>query len=162
MAVTDLSISFSYVWANYCYIIEVLWDSLLPSHEVKQLWRFLCHWFTSYFIGLCRYCLKQERSPCLMTKLNCVRCFNDSLGFIKHYIAFQVWQYVDGIIIDSLLSTYDNFGPAVQNTIFICYKCGSRTLQCIMEHLPAIVICKELIFSAVLLNQESSMSLNLP
>lgn len=81
-----------------------------------------------------------------MTKLNCVRCFSDSLGFIKQYIAFHLWQYVGGIVIDSLLSTHDKFGPPVQDNIFICHKCGSRTLQCIMEHLHAIVICKRLNF----------------
>ena len=62
-----------------------------------------------------------------MTKLNCVRCFNASLGFIKQYIAFHMWQYVGGIVIDGLLSTHDKFGPPVQEYIFICHKCGSRT-----------------------------------
>ena len=63
-----------------------------------------------------------------MTKLNFVRCFSDNLGFIKQYIAFHMWQYVGGIIIDSLLSTHDKFGPPVQDNIFICHKCDSRTL----------------------------------
>ena len=62
-----------------------------------------------------------------MTKLNCVRWFSDSLGCIKQYIAFHMWQYVGGIVIDSLLSTDDLFGPPVQH-IFFCHKCGSRTL----------------------------------
>ena len=57
-----------------------------------------------------------------MTKLNCDRCFRDTLGFIKQYIAFHLWQYVDGIVIDSLLSTHDKFGPPVQDNIFI-YHC---------------------------------------
>ena len=56
-------------------------------------------------------------------------------------IAFHMWQYVGGIVIDSLLSTHDKFSPPVQAHIFICHKCGSRTLLCIMEHLHAIVIC---------------------
>ena len=29
--------SISYVWVNYCYILEFLWDSLLPSHAVTTL-----------------------------------------------------------------------------------------------------------------------------
>ena len=96
-----------------------------------------------------------------MTKMNCVHYFSDSLGFINQDIAFDLWQYVGGIVIDSLLSTHDKCSPPFQD-IFFCHKFGSRTLQCIMEHLYAIVICKRLIFSAFLLNQESSMSLNLP
>ena len=51
-----------------------------------------------------------------MTKLNRVRCFSDSLGFNKQYITFHMWQYVGGIVIDSLLSTHDKFGPPVQET----------------------------------------------
>ena len=62
-----------------------------------------------------------------MTKLNCVGCFSDSLGFIKQYIAFHMWQYVGGIVINSLFSTHDKLGPPVPD-IFICHKCGSRTL----------------------------------
>ena len=79
-----------------------------------------------------------------MTKLNCVRCFRDSLGVIKQYTAFHLWHYVGGIIINSLLSTHDKFGPPVQDNIFICHKCGSRTLKCIIKHLHAIFICKRL------------------
>ena len=63
-----------------------------------------------------------------MTKLNCVRCFSDTLGFIIQYIAFQLWQYVGGIVIDRLLRTHDKFGPPVQDNIFICHKRGSGTL----------------------------------
>ena len=63
-----------------------------------------------------------------MTKLNCVRCFSYSLGFIKQYIEFHMWQYVGGIAIDSLLSTHDKFGQPVQDNIFICHTCGSRGL----------------------------------
>ena len=63
-----------------------------------------------------------------MTKLNCVRCFSDTLGFIKQYIALHLWQYVGGSVIDSFLSTHDMFGPPVQNNIFICHMCGSGTL----------------------------------
>ena len=65
-----------------------------------------------------------------MTKLNCVRCFSDSLGFTKQYIAFRMWHYVGGrsIVIDILLSTHSKFGPPVQDNIFICHKCCSRTL----------------------------------
>ena len=54
-----------------------------------------------------------------MTKLNCVRCFSDSLGFIKQYIAFHLWHYVGGIIIDSLLSTHDKFDPPVKEVISV-------------------------------------------
>ena len=61
-----------------------------------------------------------------MTKLNCVRCFSDSLGFIKQYIAFHMWQYVGSTVTDSLLRTHDTFGPPVQHNFFICHKCGSR------------------------------------
>ena len=57
-----------------------------------------------------------------MTKLNCDRCFSDSLGFIKQYIAFYMWQYVGRIVIDSLLSTPGKFGPPVQDNIFIYHK----------------------------------------
>ena len=63
-----------------------------------------------------------------MTKLNCVRCFSDSLEFIKQYIAFHLYQYVCGIVIDSLLSIHDTFGPPVQDSIFNWHKCGSGTL----------------------------------
>ena len=63
-----------------------------------------------------------------MTKVNCFRCFSDSLEFIKQYIAFHMWQYVGGIVIDSLLSTHDKFGLSVQDNIFICHKCGYRIL----------------------------------
>ena len=63
-----------------------------------------------------------------MTELNCVRCFSDSLGFIKQYIAFHLQQYVGGTVIDSLLSTRATFVPPVQDNIFICHKCGSRPL----------------------------------
>ena len=31
----------------YCCIPDFLWNSLLPSHAVQQLCRFLCHWLTS-------------------------------------------------------------------------------------------------------------------
>ena len=55
-------------------------------------------------------------------------CFSDSLWLIKQYIAFHMWQYVGGIVIDSLLSTHDTFGSPVQDNTFICHKCGSRTL----------------------------------
>ena len=62
-----------------------------------------------------------------MTIPNCFRCYSDSLGFIKQYIAFHLWQYVGGIVMGSLLSTHDMFGPSFQD-IFICHKFGSRTL----------------------------------
>ena len=57
-----------------------------------------------------------------MTKLNCVRSFSDSLGFIKQYTAIHMWQYVGSVVIDSLLSTHDTFGPPVQDNIFICHR----------------------------------------
>ena len=72
-----------------------------------------------------------------MTKLNCVRCFNDSLGFIKQYIAFHLWQYVGGIVTDSLLSTHDKFGSPVQDNIFICPNSsvhhGTSSCHCYLQ-----------------------------
>ena len=55
------------------------------------------------------------------------RCYSGSLGFIKQYIAFHLWQYVGGIFIDSLLSTYDMYDPPFQD-VFLCHKFGARTL----------------------------------
>ena len=71
-----------------------------------------------------------NQEHCSMTKLNCVRCFSDNFGCIKQYIAFHMWQYDGGIVIDTccLLSTHDKFGPPAQDNVCICHKCGSRIL----------------------------------
>ena len=75
-----------------------------------------------------------------MTKLHCVCCFSDSFGFIKQYIAFHLWQYAGGIVNDTFLTTHDTFAPSVQDNVFICHKCGPRTLECIMEHMTDMTL----------------------
>ena len=50
MVVTDLRISFPFVKVDNGSILEVLWDSLLSSHALKQLCQFFCHWKSTSFI----------------------------------------------------------------------------------------------------------------
>ena len=78
-----------------------------------------------------------------MTKLNCVRCFSDTLGFIKQYIAFDLWQYVCGIVIDILLSTNDKFSPPVQDNIFVCHKCGSGLFSALWNIFMPLLFAKD-------------------
>ena len=150
----------SYVWVNYCYIIEFLWDSLFPSHAVKHLWRFPCHWLTFYFIDLCR--IISEPGTLFDDKAELCLMFQWQFGNHQAVHCIPPLQSVGGVVIDSLLSTHDKFGPPIHDNIFICHKRGSRTLQYIKEHLHVIGTCKRLFFAASLLNQESSTSLNLP
>ena len=45
-------------------ILEVLWDSLLSPHALKQLCQFFCHWKSTSFIDVMQHIVSVESRLC--------------------------------------------------------------------------------------------------
>ena len=158
MAVAGLSISLSYGWVIYCYIRELLWDILLPLYAVKQVWRFLYHWLTSFFLDLCRYYVWTR---------NCVRW----QSWIVFVVSVTVWDSSSS----TLHSTCGKMLVVLSLIVYLAHmislaRLSKTTSLAVISVVPELfsaswnifiplLSAKDWVSSDLLLNQESSMSL---